>query len=115
MQLQLVAELRGVAAHEHQLEGARVSDRGLGILHPQPLAKPVAVLDQVLEQEGERLGHRVVPQMPELERQAGVGVRVVLDVATLVEERAVVVPPARRRDHQIDLVGNARRRAEGAR
>ena len=115
MQLELVGELRRVAAHEHQLEGARVSGRGLGVLHPELMAKPVAVFDQMLDEEGERLGHRVVPQMPELEREAGIGVRVVLDVAALVEERAVVVATATRRDHQIDLVGDAGSRAEGAR
>ena len=47
--------------------------------------------------------------------QLRVGVRVVLGVAALVEERPVVVAPARRRDHQVDLAGHARRRAEGAR
>ena len=115
MQLELVGELGRVAAQHHQLDGAGVRDRRPGVLDPEPVAKPVAVLDQVLEQERERLGHRVVAQMPELERQPGVGVRVVLGVAALVEQGAVVVPPTGRRDHQIDLVGHARGRAEGAR
>jgi hypothetical protein len=115
MELQLVDELRCVAAQEHQLRGPGLGHGGLCVLDAEQLVQPPRLLDQVLDQERERLGDRVVAEQTELERQPRVRVGVVLCVAALVEERGVVVTPTVRRDHQVDLVGDARSRAKRSR
>ena len=58
----------------------RVGDRIRRIGHAQPPLEPHRILDQVLEQERERLGDRVVAQIAELERQLRVDMGVVLRV-----------------------------------
>ena len=68
----------------------------------------------MLEHEGEALRHRVVAQPPIREWLLPIDMREVLHVARLVEERSVVVVPAVRADHQVDLARDLHRRAERA-
>ena len=69
----------------------------------------------MLEQEREALGDGVVAEEPLLGRKRRVGVREVLGVARLVEERLVVVLAALRQDDEDDAAGHADRRAERTR
>jgi hypothetical protein len=82
---------------------------------PSVRPQPLGVVDEPVEEEGVGLGHRVVSQVAELEGQLGVHAAVVLRVAALVQQRHVVVAPAGRRDHEVDLAGRAHGRAERAR
>ena len=57
----------------------------------------------------------VLALVPVLEGQVGTHVREVLGVTRLVQQHAVVVLPSLGEHHEVDLVGNPHRRAEGTR
>ena len=81
----------------------------------QRLRQPERVLGYVLEQEGKRLGDRVVAQVAVLDLQRRIHVRVVLGVPGLVKEGGEVLPAPDPRHDEIDLLGHPHRRAVGPR
>ena len=99
MQLELIRQLARVAAQEDELGRARLRLDRLWLRHVEPGAQPCRGLRQVLEQESEALGDRVVPEVTILHRQPARHVREVLGVTGLVEQRLVVVAAASARDH----------------
>ena len=114
MQLDLVVQLRGVAAHDREeRERLRTQER------LQPSAVHAGVPPQpgrrhrlVLEQHRIALGDRVVPQPAVLERHVALRVREVQRVPELVPEGAIVRVAAVRADDQVHLVRHADRRAK---
>ncbi len=114
--VELVGQLRRIAAQVDQPRRARVrGKRAVGVLHAESRAQPLGVLDEVVEQERERLGDRVVAEVAVLEREPRVDVREVLDVAALVQQRGEVVAPADRRHDEAHVLRDSDRDAEGAR
>ena len=96
MQLELVLELGGVAPQEYQPHGQRVASDLLGVRDAEARLEPGWMRCHPLDQEGERLRDRVVAEAAVLELEPGVGVGVMLDVASLVKQAFVVaVPPDR--------------------
>ena len=73
----------------------------------EPSRQPHRVVHEQLEERGPALGDGVVAEATGLERQLGRGVRVVLGVPGLVEERVPVVRPAHRLDHEDDAAGDS--------
>ena len=115
MQLGLVGELARVAAQEVELDHGGEGEELAGVGEVEVALEPARVEQQVLEEEGEALGDRVVAQVAVLERKLAPGVREVFGVAALVQQGSVVVLPALGHDHQVDLVGHVDRGAEGPR
>ena len=113
MQLDLVEQLRAVAAQHQQPHRAGVPDHGAGVVNPERRLQPRRRRHQVLEEEGEALGHRVVAQIARLHRELARHARVVVRVARLVHEHLVVVAPADECHHEVDLVRHLHGGAEG--
>ena len=114
MELDLVEELRAVAADvEEKLDGAFRGKR----LRPREIEhvrEPGTVVDQVVEQHRPPLGDGVVAEPLLLHLQIRAREREVLGVSGLVEERVPVVRAALGLDHQHHLVRDLDRRAERA-
>ena len=115
MELELVEELRRVAAH-HVEELRRPLDlEVLRLREVEPLREPRRIVGQMLHEHRPALGDRDVAEALLLHDQVGRGVRVVLRVPGLVEERAPVVGAAHRLDDEDDAAGHLDRRAERSR
>ena len=115
MELDLVQNLRAIAADEVEESG-----RTLGRVLPrarevESSRQPVGIVRQMLQQHRPAFGDGVVAEPLLFHRKLARGVREVLRVSGLVEERAPVVGPADRLNDEDHLVRNLDRRAERTR
>ena len=117
-EVELVAQLRGVAAEEERLE----EDGRLGVLgrllvvEPEVLGMPARLARDRLDDVGVDLRQRVVARdLAERVRERRVDARVVERVPRFVQERLVVVQPALRARDQVDDVRRVGRDHAGAR
>ena len=115
VELELVHELRAVAADEEQEVRGAFGREGLRAREVEPPREPRGIVRQVLHQHRPAFGDRAVAEPTLLHRELGAGVRKVLSVTGLVEERVPVVAAAHRPDHEHHLPRHLDRRAERAR
>ena len=115
MELQLVEELRAVAADEVEKAGGAFARELVRAADVEPPRQPGRLVGEVLEQHRPALGDCVVAEPPFLHRQVRGSVGEVLRVAGLVEEGPPVVGAADRLDDEHHLARHLDGRAEGAR
>ena len=112
VELDLVEQLRAVAANVEEKLHRTLRCEGLGPWKVEHAREPGAVVDQVVEEHRPAFRDGVVAEPLLLHLQVGAGEREVLGVTGLVEERVPVVGTALGLDHQHDLARDLDRRAE---
>src|SRR5579872_1154124 len=115
VELELVLQLRRVAAYDEQEQRGAVGSERLGTREVEPPRQPHGIVGEVLQQHRPAFGDGAVAEPALLDLQLGARVREVLGVARLVEKRRPVVRAAHRLDDEHHLPRHLDRRAERAR
>ena len=114
MELDLVQDLRGVAAHEVQKAGCAFDGVLVGTRKVETARQPLGLVRQMLQEHRPALRDGVVAEPLLLHRKVARRMGEMLGVSAFVEECAPVVGAADRLDDEHDAVGHLDRRAKGA-